>query len=1172
MQTFSKSSAGRLAAAIASVGAAFAALMLFSALAAASAAHTGSAALGTPSPGKAPLIQAGAPARRVVGSGKRAPTHRPAPALLPRHAKVVVAPAAAGVSPGKAEINGIVHLGAPHPGAGRLTIPAPAAAHPARARRFTPSTFYSSTQLDNFSAQCGFGANETTIAQATDNPNLLVAGANTYYDNSGNCQDSHAGVYYSSDGGQHWHYEVMPGLSDPASGDPVVTYDPVRHVFLFAFVEFNRSDNTVGRIGVEASSDGVNWSRNVTLDSNTASYETDKPSIAVDQNPSSPHYGRVAVAWTEFTGNNAVYQEDYTDDGGASWHGSGSSVNFTSHECGNGTSAAFDANGDLMIAWADCTGGVNSIYEELSSTGGQSWTAPADKQITTTNPIEGAEQDTAANCFLNGGGSAFRCNSFPSLAGDPNSSDAGGTAFFIVWADVRSTTQSSQTANVSQLIGLSSVDGGASWNGGSCCGFDFMAFDNFGDKFFPAASFSPNGRLTVSYSSREDDATSGNPNGKKFNEHQAEASSLTNLRADSYVTYTTDGTLGDPGNLSFIGDYSGNTSLDANFDTFPIWTDLRSGFPSIRTQDLCYSDCFTSLSPDTPLAISQAGGSTFSDFYRFSMDPGTGSGGDFWNVVGIRTGTDGTAFDDDTFLAPNRYFSSVLASSSFSPPTNDYLVVNGNAGHAPDTVYFPQVHSFSSLGGPYSIEWDAGHIVLSTSTAAGMSSADVARAYDTFLATATTYYIGLRPGAGNTSNYSLTLHSASGAAEQGRPSAVANSGNVAPGSPALISYPTGSDPSQFDGVVVVNNNSGSGTYTLYRDTAAPTGSIKIDGGATYTKSTSLALTLSATNPTTGDPVSDMAFSINGGAFGAFRAYSTSTTLTVPTGDGIKTVAVEFRNGAGAISAQKSASITLDQTAPSTAAIREGASTGCSTFFGTVTVKLTPTDAGSGVASTVYQVDGGSTQTYSAPFTVTGTGNHTVTWHSTDHAGNVESTETMAINIVVPLLTPTPASGAVGAPVSVGGTNFKSGESVKLYWDSTSSTALATATANSSCAISATIHVPSAVTGAHSLIAVGQTSGESGRHGFIVNAAEILSPSSAAAGGHVTASLTGFKAGQSVSIRWGSSSGTVLTTLTTDGAGHGVKTFTVPASAGTGAHSVFAVGTGGPTTSATLTVT
>ena len=166
-------------------------------------------------------------------------------------------------------------------------------------------------------------------------------------------------------------------------------------------------------------------------------------------------------------------------------------------------------------------------------------------------------------------------------------------------------------------------------------------------------------------------------------------------------------------------------------------------------------------------------------------------------------------------------------------------MVNGNAGHAPNTAYFPQVHNFSSVGGSYSLEWDAGHITMGTSLTGGMGSSNVARVYDSFLSTGTTYHFGLRPTAGNTSNYSLALHSASVNRAQGRSSAVADSGNVAPGTPAFIQYGTGGDPSQFDGLVVLNNNSGSGNYTLYRDSAEPSGTIKIDGNAPSTKSTTL---------------------------------------------------------------------------------------------------------------------------------------------------------------------------------------------------------------------------------------------------------------------------------------------------------------------------------------------
>src|SRR3954447_49413 len=366
-----------------------------------------------PSQGSAPPLNGSPASRRVVGGGKHAPAHKPAPALLPRHGTLRQTAAPSSNPNHKAELGGHVSFGPSHKGVGRLIIPPPSAAHPSRAKGFTPTRFYNSTQLDNFSSQCGFGANETTIAQSTTNPNLVVAGANTYYDNNGNCQDSHVGVYYSSDGGQHWKYEVMPGLIDPFSGDPVVTFDPLRQVFVFAFVEANRSDDTVGRIGVEVSSDGVNWSRNTTLDSNTASFGTDKTSITVDQNPGSPHYGRVAVAWTRFFGNNAVFEDAVSDNGGVSWTFGTTSINFTNHECGNGTSAAFNANGELMVAWADCSGGVNSIYEEVSGDGGVNWTAPQDTQITTTSPLAGAEDPNPADCLLNRGGSAFRCNSFP---------------------------------------------------------------------------------------------------------------------------------------------------------------------------------------------------------------------------------------------------------------------------------------------------------------------------------------------------------------------------------------------------------------------------------------------------------------------------------------------------------------------------------------------------------------------------------------------------------------------------------------------------------------------------------------------------------------------------------------------------------------------------------------
>jgi hypothetical protein len=87
----------------------------------------------------------------------------------------------------------------------------------------------------------------------------------------------------------------------------------------------------------------------------------------------------------------------------------------------------------------------------------------------------------------------------------------------------------------------------------------------------------------------------------------------------------------------------------------------------------------------------------------------------------------------------------------------------------------------------------------------------------------------------------------------------------------------------------------------------------------------------------------------------------------------------------------------DTIAPVTTATLSGTLSG-SVYISPVKVTLTATDSGSGVASTVYQVNGGAVTTYTAPFTVSALGSNTVTFHSTDKAGNVESTKTVSFTI------------------------------------------------------------------------------------------------------------------------------------------------------------------------------
>lgn len=857
----------------------------------------------------------------------------------------------------------------------------------------SPSAFYTSTQVDSATSGCSSPfLNEPSVAQSSDNPNLVVVAAQMYVDGSGNCDDAHPWVFYSRDGGQHWAEEIMPGLTAGlAGGDVGIVYDPKNHVFVYSFLQFSRTTST-DSINTASSTDGSNWFDRTTLDNNAG---LDKVMITVNQDTGSSRYGRVLVAWRDEAVGQDAFIDAFSDNGGANWSGSNDSINIVP-DCGNGISPAFDANGDAMAAWFDCNGGT-SIKEELTTDGGTHWGQASDTVISSLNDI-GSGGPGASHCELNHGGSAFRCDSFPSLAGDPNPSDAGGSAFFVVFANWESTTQSAVTANVSQLRGLSTVNGGGTWNGGSFA-FDYMAFKDFGDKFFPWASFAPNGRLNVGFSDREGSASTGNPNGLSYNEGQSEASSLTSLRADSFIAYTADGTLGNPGSQTFIGDYNGIESEDNNFDTFPVWTDVRNGTDDVRTMDLCYADCPSFLAPEAPVGVFRAAGASFDDLYRINTDSAFGgAGGDFWNAVGIREGTDGTSVDDDLGLWDSRYFSNKVATGSFSPPFNDYVLENDNAGHGPTQPYFVDVHNFSASGGSYTVEWAHGHITLGTSFADSMGASNVIRVYDMSDSTGTTYYLGLRPGAGNTSSYRISVHLNGTGTYQGSNQQAATSGNVVPGSPAFATVNTGASPAGFDALVVQNNNGGAGTYTLYRDTALPTGTISINSGATYTKSKNITLNLSASNPTAGDPVLDMRFSNDGSTFGAWVPFASTTPYTLPAGDGTKTVFAEFRNGAGAVSTASSHSIILDTVKPLiTKAPVPSFTTGHLTSAGApIAITWSGTDATSGIKHFDLQesVDGGAFHTVASPTAATAT-LHLKPGHSyrfkvraTDKAGNV----------------------------------------------------------------------------------------------------------------------------------------------------------------------------------------
>jgi hypothetical protein len=113
-------------------------------------------------------------------------------------------------------------------------------------------------------------------------------------------------------------------------------------------------------------------------------------------------------------------------------------------------------------------------------------------------------------------------------------------------------------------------------------------------------------------------------------------------------------------------------------------------------------------------------------------------------------------------------------------------------------------------------------------------------------------------------------------------------------------------------------------------------------------------------------------------------------------------------------------VCYDTVAPKTTDTLSGTKNG-STYVSAVKVTLSASDPspGSGVASTVDQVNGGTQTTYTAPFTVSTAGVNTVTFHSTDVAGNVENTESASFSITSATttgLSSSPNPSALGKPV------------------------------------------------------------------------------------------------------------------------------------------------------------
>ncbi len=197
------------------------------------------------------------------------------------------------------------------------------------------------------------------------------------------------------------------------------------------------------------------------------------------------------------------------------------------------------------------------------------------------------------------------------------------------------------------------------------------------------------------------------------------------------------------------------------------------------------------------------------------------------------------------------------------------------------------------------------------------------------------------------------------------------------------------------------------------DQTLPAGSVSLQAGAAYTSSTAVTAALTASDALSG--IDQVRFQVNG-VWGAWENFSASKSLTLPSGDGSKTVLYEVRDKALNVR-QVSGAIVLDTTLPTLSLTVNSGNAYTKTV--SVPVSLTASDAGSGMFQMRYQLAGGSWsawETYAAAKQVTlpaGDGSKEIRFEVKDKAGNVKSAAgSVTLDTAAPVIViQSPAIGA-----------------------------------------------------------------------------------------------------------------------------------------------------------------
>jgi hypothetical protein len=440
--------------------------------------------------------------------------------------------------------------------------------------------------------------NEESVAYSLDDPMVAVAAANDYVDGG-------VVVMRTDDGGRTWKSTRVTPVFSPTSdgcsgGDPAVAYSLRDHAFYLSQLCFFRT-MAPSEVQVFMSlNNGATWTpgrRSAVAASNydpttgvadPASFN-DKEYIAVDNTPTSPHYGRLYVTYTRFhiaadgSSDSCPIQLSYTDNV-PSFDPSKTVWQHTSvvpdqfGDNGVGPSAnqfslpVVEKDGALDIAYVleECNSSIDhGLRFQKSTDGGASFLA---QPVHVNKPGQWKDNPDPADLIPN---TAFRTPNTESMA----YSDATGTLAYVY------TNYIDGAGNGNIDVSLSH-DGGMTWSDSKTISLKGgqPARNN---QFFPWIAATPSGKFYAVWLDRRQD-----PKNHDIGTFQArsgnDGATWPNMRLSTKM-WNPD--LGFFTSGAFIGDYSGIAANDQA--VYAIWTDGRN--TNIVNTGVGETDVFTDV-------------------------------------------------------------------------------------------------------------------------------------------------------------------------------------------------------------------------------------------------------------------------------------------------------------------------------------------------------------------------------------------------------------------------------------------------------------------------------------------------------------------------------------------------------------------------------------------------